>query len=105
MSLKSTRATGTDGIPAHFWKSTADAVLIPLTDLVNACLSQSRVPDQWKESIVKPVLKKGKGNTSPDSYRPVSVMNSLSKVFESVILEQLTDSKTLLREFITETGR
>ena len=43
----------------------------------------------WKEAIVVPILKKGNPNDKTN-YRPVSCLNTPSKVMEKVVCIQLT---------------
>ena len=94
--LKNSRSLGTDGIPIHFWKNTVDVLIAPLTDLINACITQGKVPEAWKESVIHPMGKKNKDSLSMDAYRPISILNALSKVLESVVQAQL---KAFLEEF------
>lgn len=46
------------------------------------------MPREWKSAVVVPVLKK-EPMTSVDSYRPVSVLPVVAKVFEKLIHQQL----------------
>ena len=55
--------------------------------LFNSVLRFSRVPDDWQTSIVVPIYKgKGKPKSDPSSYRPISLIPVLSKLFEKLIL-------------------
>ena len=62
-----------DPIPTFLLKQSMDVVLPVLTDIVNASLTESTVPQSFRQAIVRPLLKK------PDldrevfkNYRPVS---------------------------------
>ena len=60
-----------------------------LTDCVNDALSQGIFPDSLKFANITPVHKKDEA-TDKQNYRPVSVLPLLSKVFEKVIYDQLS---------------
>jgi len=56
------------------------------------------VPSGFKEARVRPLYKKG-GKLDPGNYRPVSVLNSLSKILERTVHRQLVrylESKKIL---------
>ena len=67
----------------------ARSVLIkPLTLLINQCLHTGVYPSQLKMSRVKPLIKSGDKSLFCN-YRPISLLLSLSKIFERVIFYQL----------------
>ena len=47
-------------------------------------------PDTLKIANVVPIYKAG-DKTSISNYRPISVLNSLSKIFEKILAERLTN--------------
>ena len=51
-------------------------------------------PDAPKIAKVKPLFKKA-SNTDPSNYRPISLLPSLSKVFERVVLHQTKEFLSL----------
>ena len=78
-----------DPIPTHLLKN-ADELLPLITKIINASLQTGVVPDQLKEAIVKPLLKKpGLDQNELKNYRPVSNLSFLSKILEKVVLLQL----------------
>src|SRR5207245_10785027 len=46
------------------------------------------VPLQWKQTYVVPIHKKGPPSVV-DNYRPITLANSCSKIFESVLKDKL----------------
>ena len=62
----------------------------PLTLLVNQCLHTGINPSQLKLSLVKSLFKSG-DQSRFCNYRPISLLPSLSKIFERVIFDQLLD--------------
>lgn len=60
-----------------------------LTILINAILRTGTFPGQWKVATVIMILKPGKPPNDVDSYRPISLLPIMSKVFERVLLLKL----------------
>ena len=58
--LKSGKAVGLDNIPPRLLKDASTMVTKSITAIVNASLSQSKVPDDWKAAYVIPLFKKGR---------------------------------------------
>lgn len=60
-----------------------------LTFIYNAILKLRYFPTQWKLSQIIMILKPGKDAETVDSYRPISLLPTLSKVFEKLLLKRL----------------
>ena len=83
------KAVGVDTIPPKLIKISADIIAEPLTQAINCCLRQGIFPENAKVASIVP-LDKGK----PDkygvlNYRPLSILNAFSKIYEKVIKNQL----------------
>ena len=90
--LNNTGAQGVDKIPVMFWKKTSESLAGPISRLINASMLQGKYPQCFQTSIIKPIHKgKGKPKDDPASYRPVAMLCALSKIFEAVIANQLTE--------------
>jgi ribonuclease HI len=60
------------------------------------------VPDSWKQATVIPLLKPGKERQKPESYRAISLLSCLSKIFERLVNARLTwhlETKNLLPNY------
>ena len=86
--LNPCKSTGLDEIPARFLKEGADFLKIPITFLVNMSISENCVPDAVKTARVKPLYKKN-SNLDVGNYRPVSILNVVSKILEKAVYAQL----------------
>ena len=92
------KATGIDGIPARFLRDGATEISKPITHIINVSISSGKVPSEFKIARVVPLHKK-KSKTDAGNYRPVSILSCLSKVFERIIYDQLSEylkSKNLI---------
>ena len=88
--LRSDCSTGHDNIPTRYIKPVSDYLVSPLTHIINASIDSSTFPADWKFSRICPVPKVQNPTTLAE-YRPISILPVLSKVFERIILEQLTE--------------
>ena len=88
-SLKNKKITGYDGISNEILKCCSPIIEPCVADVFNKCLEQSIFPGPLKIARVIPLFKKG-NRSNPENYRPISLLSSLSKVFEQVICRRLT---------------
>lgn len=59
-----------------------------LCSLISKCLQEGYFPEQLKKARIVPIYKKG-DSRSPESYRPISVLPVLSKLFEAIIRDRM----------------
>uniref|UniRef100_A0A1B6LAY2 Reverse transcriptase domain-containing protein n=1 Tax=Graphocephala atropunctata TaxID=36148 RepID=A0A1B6LAY2_9HEMI len=88
MNLSSSRSEDIYGFSNYVFKQIVDAILLPLTCLINAVLTVGVFPDALKYSKVTPIFKKGQ-KESPENYRPITIIPILSKIIESCMFKQL----------------
>ena len=97
--LKLNKAAGPDGIPNEVLKLDKKVLSFHLTQLFNLCLDKGQTPTSWGKGIMH-ILYKGKGDTTDlKNYRGLTVNNSISKVFTTILYKRLlkraTDSGAL----------
>lgn len=100
-NLKNAKAPGLDGIKPIVLKKMPDSLFKIVTNIFNWCLGNSYFPKLFKVAKVVPILKKGKDSKIPKSYRPISMLNCLDKVFEKIIFQRLiefTENNSILKE-------
>ena len=71
-------------------QKSSGAIAAPLTGLFNNCISTGHWPRGWKTGVWTPVFKKD-DRTNCANYRPITVLNSVTKVFESLLSKQISD--------------
>ena len=75
-------------------KRVAHLIAPPLAMLFNQSISQGKFPSKLKLANVIPLYKKG-AKSDPNNYRPISLLNVFSKIFEKIM-------KTKFMTFIKE---
>lgn len=87
--LKCRKAPGVDNIQNVLLKNLPQRCIVLLAKLFNACLLQGYFPNQWKEAKIIPLKKPNKDDKLPSSYRPISLLPTLGKLFERIIHKRL----------------
>ena len=84
-------------IPSRIIRDCLQAILHPLTSIINTSLLTACFPNVWKIAEVKPIPKEGDHEIA-NNNRPISLLPILSKVCERVVHNQLMD-------YLTSKGR
>ena len=84
------KATGCDNIPGKLIRIAYREISIPICSLLNASIAAKRFPSIMKYADVSPCFKK-EDNLFKGNYRPVSVLTVISKLYESVLNNQMVD--------------
>lgn len=100
--LKPNKAPGLDCITNKALKNIPPSTLCVLVRIINSILRLSFYPNSWRVAKVLAIHKSGKDPTDPKSFRPISLLSSLSKLVEAVILKRLNDHLTLHEILIPE---
>jgi hypothetical protein len=89
-SLDPNKAVGLDDISSKFLKDGACSIVKPVSHIVNISIITETVPLCFKQARVVPLFKKG-SKLDPGNYRPVSILNVLSKILERAVHGQLKE--------------
>ena len=92
-NLPKHKSPGPGYIPAWALKDSKLSIGTHLQFVVNECINKNTFPNILKTAHVTPVYKKG-DRLEPQNYRPISVTPTLAKIFERLLLEQLTHHLT-----------
>jgi hypothetical protein len=86
--LDTTKAYGPDEISPRLLKEARNHISKSLCFLYNLSLTQGRVPKLWKRSNIIPIFK-GDNPALVNNYRPISLLSSVSKIFERVVFKHM----------------
>ena len=86
--LKSKSSYGYDKLSMKLIKGIIDKISLPLSLIFNKSFSTGLFPEGLKIARIIPVLKSGDKNDIKN-YRPISLLPSLSKIIEKIILNKL----------------
>ena len=86
--LKVKTKGGPDGIPPTFFINCCDELSYPLSLFFTYSFENSILPDEWLQSFITPLFKKGNAS-DPTNYRPISLTATMCKIMEVIIKDQL----------------
>ena len=84
------KANGFDNIPEKILRVASSELSSPMTRLFNISIPSCRFPDIMKCAALCPQFKND-DNMKRENYRPVSVLTVFSKIYESLLNEQLIE--------------
>ena len=88
-SIQPKKSAGPDGIPGVIAKICILTIPHILQNIINSSLSTGRIPERLKNADVIILHKKGE-KSNPNNYRPISLLNSFSKIVEKTVSAQLS---------------
>ncbi|KAG5666355.1 hypothetical protein PVAND_014389 [Polypedilum vanderplanki] len=88
-SLPNNKAPGPDQIKNCLIKQLPLNGIKLLLVILTACISLNYFPRSWKHATVFPIPKPQKDHTNPANYRPISLLSSLGKLLEKLILSHI----------------
>ena len=89
MQMNTKKACGYDGISAKLVKIGAPVLSESLTSLYNMSVNCNVYPSNLKHAEISPLFKK-EDKLDKTKYRPVNVLVAMSKLFEGLMMDQLT---------------
>ncbi|GBO07200.1 RNA-directed DNA polymerase from mobile element jockey [Araneus ventricosus] len=85
------KATGPDGVPNKAIRMLTLNAVTHLTKIFNKCLILQHFPDAWKIAHVLMFPKPNQNRKHPGSYRPISLLSNIGKLYEKILLKRLND--------------
>jgi len=87
MSLKS-KSINLDSVPVKVIKYLSPIISGVLSFLINKCFLDGKFPDIFKTARIVPIYKGGDAENI-SNYRPISILNNFSKIFEKCMYRRL----------------
>jgi hypothetical protein len=84
--LKVGNVPGPNGIKIRAFKHLPKRAVSLLVQIFNAVLLTHHFPSLWKHARVTSILKPGKDAAMPLSYKPISLLDTIGKLFEKILL-------------------
>ena len=89
-TLKHNKAAGSDTITSEHLIETRGTASRGIASCLQAILRTAQIPENFKCGLITPVYKGHGGDpASMDSYRDISVLSTLCKVFEKILVSRL----------------
>lgn len=85
------KAPGHDKISNVILKNLPNPAIAYINNIYNSILRTGYFPIIWKNSEIIPVPKPNKNHNNTESYRPISLLPSLSKILEKIILKRINN--------------
>ena len=97
ISASESKQCSLDSIPTLLLKLCFNELGPIITNLVNLSLSEGIFPSSFKQALVQPLLKKPSLPTDDlNNFRPISNLNSISKLLEKVVASLIQSSSNTL---------
>ena len=86
--MKPHKACGPDGVPPSVSRLLPIQWILTITTLFNAIFCTGAYPVSWSTTKLFMIFKKG-SRLLPNNYRGISIMNTISKLYDMVLCERL----------------
>ena len=88
--MDSWKAPGEDALTSEILLQVSRFFPTFFTEVYNECLHRGHFPQQWKISIIHPVVKPGEeGLSQVRKYHPISLINRGGKLLEKLLINRI----------------
>lgn len=88
---KPNSAPGEDGVSYAILQKLRSDIQCKISEMLNEVFMTEHIPDKWRNTEVKPIPKQKGNPSSPDSKRPISLMNVNLKLINAVVKDRLNE--------------
>lgn len=89
-NAKPKKAPGLDEINNLMIKNAPLKVILYIVFILNFMMKRSYFPNIWKTAVIVPIGKPNLDHSLPSSFRPISLLSSISKIYEFILLNRLS---------------
>ena len=100
-TLKNSMSIGFDQITNMVLRLCLPVIVEPLVDIFNDCIKSHTFPQSFKIAKVLALHKKGNMD-APENYRPISLLPTISKIFEKIIDKEWLTSSSKTNSFLVD---
>lgn len=90
-SLPNKKSPGLDGFANEFYKLFAERLLNLLSQIFNETAMKGNFPEEMLQATIVTIPKQGKDPDIPTNYRPISLLNSDTKIYERLLARRLSN--------------
>lgn len=83
------KAPGSDGLPIKFYAHFSETLIPRLITLYQAIFKANALPDSMRKAIIVLIPKPGKDPHLPESYRPISLLQTDIKILAKILVLRL----------------
>jgi hypothetical protein len=94
--LPDRKAPGPDGIQNIVIKHLPEVAIEFMVRIINGIFQTKYYPKAWKEARILLFPKPKKNHRDPANYRPISLLNTMSKLAEKIISKRLNNNIKVL---------
>ncbi|GMG20761.1 unnamed protein product [Ambrosiozyma monospora] len=90
--MKPNKATGTDGVNTKLLKilwEGSNHWRKQLFKMLSKCIAHAYHPLQWRHTTTIAIRKKGRSGTRAKDYRPIAIINIISKLYEGIVNKRM----------------
>jgi hypothetical protein len=88
VKLKRHESAGIDQIPTEVIKVGGTTISSVIHKPINSILNEDELPEEWKDSIIAPIYKKG-DKTDCNNYRGISLLSTTYTILSIILLSVL----------------
>ena len=81
------KSPGINQIPAELIKEGGRTLCLQIHKLITSIWEREKLPEEWKESIIVPIHKKG-DKTDCNNYRGISLLPTTYKILSKILLSR-----------------